>query len=99
MERILEVFKNYFGIAFMLLIVSYLAPKETYRKYFQFVISILLTIILFQPLEEWIFSGEKAGKIIDFRQLEEAFTFQEDRMKLEGDIFECFGLEEASEQE
>ena len=54
MERILEVFKNYFGIAFMLLIVSYLAPKETYRKYFQFVISILLTIILFQPLEEWI---------------------------------------------
>lgn len=99
MERILEVFKNYFGIAFMLLIVSYLAPKETYRKYFQFVISILLTIILFQPLEEWIFSGEMAGKIIDFRQLEEAFAFQEDRMKLEGDIFECFGLEEASEQE
>lgn len=99
MERILEVFKNYFGIAFMLLIVSYLAPKETYRKYFQFVISILLTIILFQPLEEWIFSGEKARKIIDFHQLEEAFAFQEDYMKLEGDIFECFGLEEASEQE
>ena len=99
MERILEVFKNYFGIAFMLLIVSYLAPKETYRKYFQFVISILLTIILFQPLEEWIFSGERARKIIDFHQLEEAFEFQEYYMKLEGDIFECFGLEETSEQE
>ena len=41
----------------------------------------------------------RARKIIDFHQLEEAFEFQEDYMKLEGDIFECFGLEEASEQE
>ena len=35
----------------------------------------------------------------DSSQLEEAFEFQEDYMKLEGDIFECFGLEETSEQE
>lgn len=98
MEQILEVFKNYFGIAFMLLIVSYLAPKETYRKYFQFVISILLTIILFQPLEKWIFLGEKAGKGIDWSQVEDAFAFPEYCVKLEGDIFEHFGLEESSEQ-
>lgn len=104
MEQILELFKNYFGIAFVFLIISYLAPKESYRRYFQFIISIMLAIILFQPLEEWMFSKRSGREALDWEQVKEAFNASEYSRRMEEDIFEWFGeqessgLEESSEQ-
>ena len=99
MERILELFKNYFGIAFVLLIISYLAPTESYRKYFQFIISIMLAVILFQPLEEWMFSKQSERESRDWEQVKEAFDVSEYSRKMEGDIFEWFGEQEPSGME
>ena len=99
MERILELFKNYFGIAFVLLIISYLAPKESYRKYFQFIISIMLAVILFQPLEEWMFSKQSERESLDWEQVKEAFDVSEYSRKMVEDSFEWFGEQEPSGME
>lgn len=98
MDRILELFKNYFGIAFLLLIISYLSPKECYRRYFQFLISILIAVILFQPLAEEFLLKKSGETHADWEEMEEKLSaIQYDKM-MEADIFECFGMEEVTEQ-
>lgn len=90
MEKILEIFKNYFGIAFILLILSYLTPRENYRKYLQFFISVLIAVILFLPLTEWINKGSKGKERLSWEDMEERLSTYEYKMEGE-DLFEIFG--------
>lgn len=98
MEQILELFKNYFGIAFILLIFSYLSPKESYRKYFQFFISVLIAVILFEPLAERFLLKRRGSMGGDWRKLEERLNEVQYNKQMEEDIFECFGMENNTEQ-
>ena len=54
MESILEILKSYFALALVLLVFSYLMPKEDYRKYMQFFVGIFLTVIILRPVADWI---------------------------------------------
>ena len=57
MNTILEFVKQYMILMLILFLFSYLAPKESYRKYFHFFISVLMAVILLQPVLTF-FSGD-----------------------------------------
>ena len=42
--------KGYFGLVIVLMICSYLSPKESYEKYFQFVVGTIVAVMLMKPL-------------------------------------------------
>ena len=50
MQTILEFVKSYFIFMLVLFLFSYLAPKESFRKYFQFFIGVLMIAVLMRPL-------------------------------------------------
>lgn len=50
MELVLTFVKQYFVLMLLFFLLAYLAPKEEYRRYFHFFISILVALILMQPL-------------------------------------------------
>lgn len=50
MELIASFVKDFFALLLLLLLVSYLAPKEAYRSYFRFFISALVVVMLAQPV-------------------------------------------------
>ena len=58
MESILELLKSYFALALVLVIFSYLMPKEGYKKYMQFFVGILLGVIILRPVAEWIVTDD-----------------------------------------
>lgn len=96
MDTILSVIKGYFVFAIILLVFSYLVPKQSYRKYFQFFISVLMVVILFQPVFSWM---QKEDTQFVYENLEK-ITKRLDEIEFEGeqeDIFEIFFLENYSE--
>ena len=58
MESILELLKSYFALVLVLLVFSYLMPKESYKKYMQFFVGIFLGVMIIRPVAEWIISDE-----------------------------------------
>jgi hypothetical protein len=50
METILTFAKNYACFMLVLFLFSYLAPREDYRRYFQFFISVLMVAALIGPV-------------------------------------------------
>ncbi len=50
MNTILEFVKHYMILMLVMFLFSYLAPKESYRKYFHFFISVLMVAVLLQPV-------------------------------------------------
>lgn len=46
----MELVKRLVVLSFILLIFSYLTPKEGYRKYYQFFIGVILTVVIFKPI-------------------------------------------------
>lgn len=76
----------------LLLVMSYLAPKDSYKKYFQFFIGAWMCVLLFKPVLTWI--GE--GIQIDWesrQQLEEQIGQMEEWQEEEVDIFELFYMD------
>jgi stage III sporulation protein AF len=58
METIITFAKNYVCFMLVLFLFSYLAPREDYRRYFQFFISVLMAAALLSPLLS-LFTGEE----------------------------------------
>ena len=54
MQSILDFVKNYFIFMLILFLFSYLAPKESYRRYFHFFIGALMVAILMRPVLSFI---------------------------------------------
>ena len=50
MDTILEFVRNYFIFLLVLYLISYLAPQESYRRYFHFFISVLMVAVLMKPV-------------------------------------------------
>ena len=50
MNTIVEFVKNYFIFLLVLYLFSYLAPQESYRKYFRFFVSALMIAVLMKPM-------------------------------------------------
>ena len=92
METILVFVKNYFTLVLLLLVFSYLVPKDGYKKYFQFFIGVLIAAALLKPVLSWM-DLEETGIVYEHlnevsRRLEE-IEYEE---KGE-DLFEIFFVE------
>lgn len=59
MEVVQTFIKNYFVVMLFFFLLSYLAPKEEYRKYFRFFISVLVIAVLAQPLLVYVGGWDK----------------------------------------
>ena len=66
---LLDIIKNYFAISFILLVLSYMTPKEEYRKYISFLVGVIMTMLVLGPVIN-LFNGElNLGKIEGFDEL------------------------------
>lgn len=102
MQNVLEFVKNYFIFMLILFLVSYLVPKEEYRKYFNFFIAALMVAILMQPVLSFL-NRDAAEKLRDeLSSIEEELSVIEYYEKGEN-IFEQFltdqGMADAQDAE
>ena len=42
--------KSYLYLAFFFMVMTYLTPKEQYRRYFRFMLGVFLAVIILKPL-------------------------------------------------
>ena len=64
--KVLEFIKNYFLLSFIMYVISYLSPKEQYRRYFQFFLGILMAVVLFRPILTWDFTPQNIKDAIEW---------------------------------
>ena len=57
----LEFLKNYYVFMLILLVISYLVPKEFYKKYMQFYIGIFAIELLLKPVLEFFTMNNPSG--------------------------------------
>jgi hypothetical protein len=81
----------------LLFLVSYLAPKESYRKYFHFYISVWMVIILMRPILNFAGEKEQTKWRQELAQIEEELGQIEYYEKGESMIEQFFGEAEKSE--
>jgi hypothetical protein len=74
METIITFAKNYVCFMLILFLFSYLAPREDYRRYFQFFISILMAAALLSPLISLFAGNDGEGLRNELKQLEEGLS-------------------------
>ena len=86
----LEFLKNYYVFMLVLMIFSYLAPKEEYKVYIQFFISVFILVLLTKPIME-VFTVDNTE---EFYAMFEQFQRQIESLKFESeegvDVFEHF---------
>lgn len=89
----LEFLKNYYVFMLILMVFSYLVPKEEYKKYIQFFIGIFVVVLLLKPVLE-IFTTDSPTLIYE---VFEPFNKQMEQLDLEIEegesIFEHFFFE------
>lgn len=93
----LEFIRNYYVFVLILMIFSYLVPKDEYKGYMQFFISIFIIVLLLKPMMEFLM-------LEDSSVLQETFSTFNNRIKEldfqigeQEDIFEHFFLEREGE--
>ncbi len=89
----LDFIRNYYVFVLILMIFSYLVPKEDYKRYIQFFISIFVIVLLLNPMLEFLM-------LKDSSVLEETFSMFNEQIKEldfqigeQEDIFEHFFFE------
>lgn len=100
MESILELLKSYFALALVLVIFSYLMPKEGYKKYMQFFVGILLGVIILRPVAEWIVTDDTPMENLEeLTEQLEAISFDMEGEDMYEIYFEISGKMEGSQVE
>lgn len=56
----LDFLKNYYVFMLILMVMSYLVPKEEYKVYIQFFIGIFMVVLLLEPVLEFLTMNEPA---------------------------------------
>lgn len=86
----LEFLKSYYIFMLVLMVFSYLAPKEEYKVYIQFFISIFILVLFAKPIME-IFAFDTSE---EFYAIFEQFQGQIENLEFEQeegvDLFEHF---------
>lgn len=80
----LDFLKDYYVFMLILMVVSYLVPKEDYKVYIQFFIGIFMIVLLLEPVLE-LLTVKEPTLIYD--------VFQEINEKIEEVSFEHFIFE------
>jgi hypothetical protein len=91
METLITFAKNYVCFMLILFLFSYLAPREDYRRYFQFFISVLMAAALISPVLS-LFAGTGENNLkSELKQLSEGISDIEYREKGEAIIERLLG--------
>ena len=89
----LAFLKNYYVFMLILLVLSYLVPKEEYKKYLQFFIGIFVVVLFLKPVLE-LFTMDNPMRIYE---VFEPFNRQMEELDLElkegENLYEHFFLE------
>ena len=89
----LAFLKNYYVFMLILLVLSYLVPKEAYKKYLQFFIGIFVVVLFLKPVLEF-FTMDNPMRIYE---VFEPFNRQMEELDLElkegENLYEHFFLE------
>ena len=89
----LAFLKNYYVFMLILLVLSYLVPKEAYKKYLQFFIGIFIVVLFLKPVLEF-FTMDDPMRIYE---VFEPFNRQMEELDLElkegENLYEHFFLE------
>ena len=88
----LEYLKTYYVFMLILMVFSYLVPREEYRKYIQFFVGVFVVVLMLKPILE-LFSADAPTRI---QELFDSFNVQMNRMEWDGkeeNIYEYFFLE------
>ena len=80
----LDFLKNYYVFMLVLMVLSYLVPKEEYKVYIQFFIGIFVIVLLLEPILE-LLTLQEPTLIYD--------VFEEINKKIEEVSFEHFFFE------
>jgi uncharacterized membrane protein YoaK (UPF0700 family) len=98
METIRNFMREYLSLALLLLVFSYLAPEEKYKKYLQFFIGILLSVFVLKPVLGWMQSDELP---VSWEEITSVTGNLKDlEYEQEGEnIFELFFMEEDTESD
>lgn len=89
----LDFLKNYYVFMLILMVVSFLVPKEEYKAYIQFFISIFVIVLLIKPVLE-LFTMDNPSLIYDvFGDFNTQFEQFEVDLSEEETIFEHFIFE------
>jgi len=93
----IDFLKNYYVFMLILMVVTFLLPKDEYKGYIQFFIRIFIIVLFLKPVLEFFTKDEPAYVY----QVFEEFNVQMDQYKVdmtgEGNIFEYFFLEREGE--
>ena len=89
----LAFLKNYYVFMLILLVLSYLVPKEAYKKYLQFFIGVFIAVLFLKPVLEF-FTMDNPMRIYE---VFEPFNRQMEELDLElkegENLYEHFFLE------
>lgn len=93
----LEFLKNYYIFMLILLVFSYLVPKDEYKKYMQFFIGIFVVVLFLKPVLE-LFTLENPTQIYETF---DSFNRQLEKLEFELEegepIYEYFFFEREGE--
>ncbi len=93
----IEIIKEFYVFALLLLVFSYLVPKDGYKAYIQFFIGIFLLVVLLKPVLQLVVSEDLSGvyKIFDDynTQVEQRRENNQWEAETEGGIYELFIFE------
>lgn len=96
METIKTFVKDYFVFLLLLQMVSYLTPKENYKKYMQFFTGALMAIVLLKPVLSWMDSSYDVHSYKPFDEMMEQLE-QIEFVGEEANMFDIFFGEETME--
>jgi stage III sporulation protein AF len=89
----LEFLKNYYVFMLILMVFSYLVPKEEYKAYMQFFIGIFMVVLFLKPVLEF-FSTDNPDFVYEiFENFNAQLEQYEVDMTEEENLFEYFFLE------
>lgn len=84
----LEYLKNYYVCMLVLMIFSFLVPREDYKSYIQFFVGIFLIVVLLKPVLKFV-SWESPAVV--YEMFEEFYVQIEEMEQVEGgSIYDFF---------
>uniref|UniRef100_UPI004056C294 stage III sporulation protein AF n=1 Tax=Agathobacter sp. TaxID=2021311 RepID=UPI004056C294 len=89
----LDFVRNYYVFVLILMIFSYLVPKEAYKQYIQFFISIFVIVLLLKPVLEILMLNDNSVLEETFSIFNEQLEGLEFQIGEQEDIFEHFFFE------
>lgn len=85
MEEMLHVVKNVTVFVLLFSIVSNLFAKSKYQKYFDFIQSVILIILVMMPLFSWITGDDLMDGLLRENMSKVEEQFREDELKMIGE--------------